>query len=271
MAATIKSRVRNGHNMLAKAPKISFRKDKRGGHYYGFEGAPDLGEYPSVTTILGAVNSGGNLMRWHDNIAIEYLENIEGIGPVTYDMEDIRTALAQSDKVRDEAAASGTRIHAAIEQFAVNDTKTTLVSEEHNQLSYAIEFLNLTGLHPITAEHRTIQAPSEDNFSTLIAQHPGFGGTIDMIAYHKEKDAYVIIDWKTGNTKHDSHKWQISAYAHTLENILPISAAFVVYTKRREAEEINILDDSMSDNYDRFRMAASAYHATRKKSKVYNT
>lgn len=233
--------------------------ERRGSHYY--LSAESKNAYPSVTTIQSAViNNAGGLMAWAARLTHEkFLKNQEEF-PDSDPIDWLESAINESNRVRDKSAEIGTKFHAEMEN-RINGYAPTDHADIIEHLAFAEEFLNHNMIKPIAAERRIIQEATKTK--------PGYGGSIDLIGVHIPTNKICIIDWKTGNTKHDSHLTQIAAYAHALNDIIRVDGAFVVYTHRGEVSELPN-KAAINKEYKKFTKLAGAYHALRKTSKVFN-
>ena len=216
-------------------------------HYYKYES--DTVSYPSVTTITRIVNS-GNLIAWHDKLAIEHLKKcIYG----DCDVDDVylpdkagdllnvfENALEESDRVRDAAAEFGTQVHKLIEEWAMRAHSKDFQhdSDVKEHAKRAIDFYQSLDISPLKAEMLVFHQPS------VIL--PGFGGMIDFVGCDILTGRTYVIDWKTSNSTHDSHKWQVAAYCMALKQYCKlehIPIGYVYYTKHDKSVKVDTLND----------------------------
>ena len=142
---------------------------------------------PGVTTILG------NQLAWNKNVLIAWAR---------------RTALAgqDPDKIRDEAADSGTCAHylvechiKGIEPDTIDFTQAQIDKGETGFLA----FLDWEKENKLDYEHIELGVVSEEY---------RYGGTVDMIA--KKNGSLWLLDLKTSKGIYAEHKIQVSAYSH---------------------------------------------------------
>lgn len=105
----------------------------------------------------------------------------------------------EADRVRDDAAALGTRIHKAAERVMAG--RRDEVGADLAPYADAVEaFLDLHVQKVLAVEKR------------LVSVTQGFGGTLDV--YVKLRDgSYAILDWKTSAQLSKQHGHQLAGYA----------------------------------------------------------
>lgn len=140
---------------------------------------------PSVTTILGRFKEAGGLIHWAWELGKEG--------------KDYR-------QVRDEAAASGTTAHEAVEAWA--NGQTIELTDERAKKSFEafLEWANQT------------QLKIDETEVALVSEKHRFGGTLDAMLIRGKRS---LGDWKTSNAVYPEYLCQIAAYGILWEENFP--------------------------------------------------
>jgi len=159
-------------------PHIEQRNSASGRLYI----TPDKKAYPSVTTVLG-IESAVYLTEWRDKVGH-----------------------AVADEISRKAAARGTKVHAACEQYLEGKKYTWNVFDENTAEMFSYLVPTLDSIQEVHALETRLYS---DMLETA--------GTVDLIA--KVDGEMTIIDWKTSGrfkTRDDIHGYfaQCAFYAH---------------------------------------------------------
>lgn len=212
-------------------------KTYRNSHIY----CVDAERLPSVTKILGIIGGAKMqaLMIWARREALKLAENelfaaIEQEQPLTYDRvsEILKAADRQPDKVKDESADIGTRVHNAIDAYILG--KEPVLDEEST-----IGFTNF--LNWLSSEQ--IQLVAGD--MPVASKRLGYGGRLDALGIDKAGNL-IVLDWKTSNSLRDEYPLQVAAYAHAFKEMygLEIKGATVV---RFDKQDPNVFEAKKID------------------------
>jgi len=213
-------------------------RDYRRQHLYTVNGL----EYPSVTKILNIVGGGKTnaLVVWARRAALKLAESelvaeltqgrtitAEVLGPI------LARADRQPDKIKDDAADIGGRVHAAIDDYIAGKTPKPEPDAKPGFDNF-MAWLSHEGLEIIAGD-------------TVVAsvQH-GYGGRVGAIARSKS-GGFIILDWKTSNAMREEYPLQVSAYAQAFSETygvpLPDSAWVIRFGKTGpdfETKKVNI-------------------------------
>lgn len=201
--------------------EVIAKKTYRNSHIY----CVDAERLPSVTKILGIIGGAKMqaLMIWARREALKLAENelfaaIEQEQPLTYDSvaEILKAADRQPDKVKDESADIGTRVHNAIDAYILGKEP---VLDEESTIGFTnfLNWLSSAGLQLVCGD------------IPVASRSLGYGGRLDALGIDKEGKLYVL-DWKTSNSLRDEYPLQVAAYAKALKEQygLDASGAYVV-------------------------------------------
>ncbi len=145
------------------------------------------------------------------------------------------------DAVRDEAAQKGSQVHALIETTlkggeAVWEEHITKLEVWEKYLGWCRfwQELNDDPIKTLKLKLKDVQLIDDKTFTEFVIynpEYPAYAGTIDKVISLKvgyEIKRY-ILDWKTGNSIHDTAYLQISAYAKAFERLYgKIDGAYIV-------------------------------------------
>jgi hypothetical protein len=213
-------------------------RDYRRQHLYAVNGV----EYPSVTKILGIVGGGKTnaLVVWARRAALKLAESelvaeltqgrtitADVLGPI------LARADRQPDKIKDEAADIGSRIHQAIDDY-IAGKMPKLEPDTKPGFENFMSWLSQEGMEIIAGD-------------TVVASTKyGYGGRLDAIARSKS-GGFIILDWKTSNAMREEYPLQVSAYAQAFSETygmtLPDSAWVIRFGKTGpdfETKKVNI-------------------------------
>ena len=203
---------------------------------------------PSVTNVL-TIKGSASLVRWQLN----ELANVcysnrpdNGEPPVSYS----KRVIALSHEKRDDAAVSGSAIHAGVENRYLGRPCAPEVSEHVNAI---IKALSTEGFQMIETE-------------TVVTNRRGFAGTMDLAGTIDGKN--VVADIKTKTTSPDKsifvapdYALQLAAYGNSFEpfNYRPRRygdfEAFNIIVSRNEVGRVEIVrytENEMHEAYDCF-------------------
>jgi hypothetical protein len=162
---------------------------------------------PGSTTILGVVGK-PHLVRWANNLGLEGID---------------------SDKYRDEAAATGSALHYLVECYLL-DREPDVSDITPAQLERAQ--LGLTAFK----QWRDDEAPDLQPLGIeirLVSDEYRFGGTIDLYALIRGR--YTLVDYKTAASVYIEHKAQVTSYVRLAqESGLRVQDAVIIQLPRVE-------------------------------------
>lgn len=184
-----------------KMEKKSYKPDTEE-RIYKIDG---VGEYPSVTTIIGQLDKSGPLMGWAVKTAIEYLQQHQAelaLDPAkTY-----KNAKAWYKEISQQAKDLGSEIHNCIEVYlkgqkvdGLLETDSRLIQpfEEFKKWQVARNFKLVESEHIVWSEQYR------------------FAGTLDCAAYLSDK--LYIADFKSSRAIYDTFLMQVAAYTKAYE------------------------------------------------------
>ena len=187
------------------------RMDTPNGRFYRLSSGVEL---PSVTSILDGIRNVG-LELWRASYIQKELLNIQD---QVLSIDDISNVLSGPDRVAQEAAKLGSRVHGAIDEylsggsFSCSDTEDPL-------LEGAMAAFMKWRSHPrfkdwVYLESETAVYNADPEFA--------FAGTVDAIFRDPDGDLgdLFVVDWKTSGGLYQSMFAQVSAYAYALEDML---------------------------------------------------
>lgn len=126
------------------------------------------GQFPSVTTIIGSTADKTGLEFWRRKVGA-----------------------AEADRIRDEGAARGTKLHDELEKYMLKGVESS--GPWWDSMAPVLKDID---------DVRLIEAP-------LWNEQLGYAGTVDLVARYRGEMA--VIDWKTAR-KRKERKW-IGDYA----------------------------------------------------------
>jgi hypothetical protein len=199
--------------------QVGFREYRRV-HLYKVGG----NEYPSVTKIIGIVDKSGPLIIWarREALKLAKTEILAAINAgITLDEAHLESVLAkadkQPDKIKDDAADLGTRVHSAIDAYIMGKEPILDADTEAGYKNFRA-WLNTSGIKIVQGD------------TAVASVVNGYGGKLDAIG---EKDGkLIILDWKTSNSfkGRDTYSMQASAYSAAFCEMygVEVSKAYVV-------------------------------------------
>lgn len=172
----------------------------RGGERYKLVFSDGSHAWLDRTTNLLSNLAKEGLNRWHGLKAAEYYEDCyqRGIHPRFFD------AVNAGERARDEAAARGTQVHNAIEDYL-----------KHGVVWDPAEFTPLQAYQLkswLVWWERSGLVASQVEF-VIYSASCGYAGTIDLVV--KDGGGWRIYDWKTGSL-YPTHAWQLAAYSFAM-------------------------------------------------------
>jgi hypothetical protein len=222
---------------------------KPGRGWYDINGV----RHERVTTLLSVVNKPA-LVPWAIRETTNKMRAVmeasvnTTIDPVWIE-EALQAAKEYPDEARDAAAAKGSEIHLAIQEFVTRGLWPA--DEVVNQCVLAYhEWSRTNPMEPVANEF-TVWSPSER-----------YAGTIDEIGI-LPNGHFTVIDFKTGGA-YPEHALQVAAYANALEELtaVPVDSAWLLRIPRDQPEDgspqffAKTMDaDQIEDNYEAFRNA----------------
>jgi hypothetical protein len=207
-------------------PRLAVRRyeSQDGCRYY----ITNEGVYPSATTIISAVVGKPGLISWVKRTALETVRRLVANGA---DLEDaLQVAEMEAERLRDEAALRGSRVHAAVVRALVGQD---YAPEWRGWVQAAQAFLAHHNLKPIAAE------------VVLISRCHAYGGTADLIC-QADDGSVVLVDWKSGRHPFMAESaLQVGAYSLGFFELVgcPVTQGYVVALResgRYEARSVNL-------------------------------
>lgn len=205
-------------------PKIDVKTTRFGNRTYTIDGV----KYPSVTTILGAVDGKPWLPNWiikeaglsAANLIRHYVREYEDeyVLPSSEHLANIYKAhLNESLNV---AANFGKRVHALIEDFFMGRDPTVYAGDEETCYN---QFMDWYGAQTYSSVSPEEVVWYEDSSGLMLA------GTVDLVAETTEGEI-ELLDYKTGSRMRRDYYLQLAAYAeaYRLRTGRQVSAAKVV-------------------------------------------
>ncbi|HXJ47949.1 MAG TPA: PD-(D/E)XK nuclease family protein [Candidatus Acidoferrum sp.] len=143
---------------------------------------------PGVTTITGRFKDSGGLIRWAYNCGRDGID---------------------MDRVRDDAADTGTIIHAWIDDYIHDRPRSAFPMAPDQSLKQAESALTafLDWATQVNLEVLETETP-------LVSEQYRFGGTFDALA--KVAGRVVLLDWKSSNGVYPDYIAQVAAYRQLL-------------------------------------------------------
>ena len=200
------------------------------GRYYDVEG---VGTLPSVTTVLNVISKPA-LVPWARNLALEHARAalLDSPRPASFSSyqewveHTIAKAKAWPDKVKDQAADFGTRLHALIEGYIKAPELPLDIPEDMRPPFDA--FLAWQEESQVTIHLAEF----------MVYSRRGYAGTVDAIA--TRGDELVVVDWKTSNAVYPEMALQLGAYGAALEEMLdhriPVAETWVLRLGKTKPE-----------------------------------
>jgi hypothetical protein len=206
-------------------PRLAVRRyeSQDGCRYY----ITNEGVYPSATTIISAVVGKPGLVSWVKRTALETVRRLVGDGVA---LEAAIQAAGEAERLRDEAALRGSRVHAAVVRALVGQD---YAPEWRGWVQAAQAFLAHHNLKPIAAE------------VVLISRRHAYGGTADLIC-QADDGSVVLVDWKSGRHPFMAESaLQVGAYSLGFFELVgcPVTQGYVVALResgRYEARSVNL-------------------------------
>gem|GEM_PF-1376745 len=213
-----------GHDPL-EIPRLAVRRyeSQDGCRYY----ITNEGVYPSATTIISAVVGKPGLVIWAKRVALSTVRRLVANGA---DLEDaIQVAAMQADRLRDEGALRGSRVHAAIAKALVGQD---YAPEWRRWVQAAQAFLTHHNLKPVAAE------------VVLISRRHTYGGTADLICQAGD-GSVVLVDWKSGRHPFMAESaLQVGAYSLSFTELTgrPVAQGYVVALRETGRYEVRCVN-----------------------------
>jgi len=191
---------------------------------------------PGVTTILG------NQLAWNKNVLIAWAR---------------REALAgrDPDKVRDEAADSGTCTHYLIECH-IKGIEPDLKDFTQAQIDKAE-----TGFLAFLDWEKENRLDYKDIEIGVVSEQYRYGGTVDMIA--RNNGDLWLIDLKTSRNIYPEHKIQTAAYKYAYEEQegVEIARCIIVQLSKEDGsfQHHKLSKEQVDDGWEVFRLCRQLY------------
>lgn len=203
---------KNSYSLYGGEVEIDFYPDS---HRYKMVG--ERSYLISVTSATGIIDKSRFLIPWAVNLAGTHLRQyLESIGDQKITAEElypiIDEALLRHEKVKEEAAGFGTRVHDFCENFAkfkigklpeCPEIEDDLPEEAVNGINAFIDWFSGNDVQFIDAERLIYSKKYE------------FTGLCDAIATVNGK--LVVIDYKTGKGIYNEAYYQVAGYALAYE------------------------------------------------------
>ena len=141
-----------------------------------------MGLLPSITTILGVLDKPG-LARWRERLIVEHTDDTERLLGEHTDAY-IRRIFEKHQKIGQQAADRGTRVHAMLEEYFLPGDRRTIIRTAHEELILESVLVELDKLAPRDAWQAE---------KSVVNRKAGYAGKMDMIS----QEPRVIVDYKT--------------------------------------------------------------------------
>lgn len=152
----------------------------------------ETGNYvPSVTTILGCYPKNSFFYEW------------------------LKSKGEEADKIRDDAAYSGSIVHNLTESYDKGEVVSLLGSKGEIKFS-SLEWRMLERYVDFT---KTFKPEYESIEESFVNEKLGYAGTVDRVAIINGER--ILLDIKTSNNIHDTHFIQLAAYVNLYNQIYP--------------------------------------------------
>tara|TARA_Y100000310_G_scaffold160146_1_gene159863 strand:- start:3061 stop:3813 length:753 start_codon:yes stop_codon:yes gene_type:complete len=235
--------------MIELLPQYRDAVIKNGRSWYEIDGV----KHVRVTTSLNVINKPA-LVPWAIKTTTEKFRSVlEANINARISAEGIDDVLAAvksaADESRDEAAARGNAIHAAIYDWeTVGDRPADLVI---NQAIQAYDNWRATAPMEVVASEITVWSPSDQ-----------YAGTIDQVC-RNSAGHWSVIDFKTGGAYPEA-ALQVAAYANALEELtgIPVDDAWILRIPRDQPLDGSpqfftkyMTSDHIQSNFEAFRNA----------------
>lgn len=192
-------------------------------------------KYPSVTTVLGAMQDKSGLIAWRK-----------------------RVGDAEADRVSKRASGRGTAVHKLCESFVLNDPNFY----EEEAAAMPINRQMFRQLQKVLKDHVSNIRISE---GSLFSHKLRIAGSVDLVALWNGRLA--IIDFKTsGSAKREqwieNYFFQCALYGYMLYEMTGLLAdTMVVMIALEEEDQPQIFERKMSEYAPRAHATVKAYHA----------
>lgn len=160
--------------------------------------------YPGVTGILSIINKPA-LVNWAKREALNRVRESmsqfsNGSCTITDTLIDrvIEEASARPDKIKDDAASLGSKVHAYIDRFVKGGKLEKIPNEILKPVSAFADWWKRSGLTFVSGDLKVASSAY------------GYGGSLDALA--KKNGRLVLLDWKTSKAIYDEYALQAAAY-----------------------------------------------------------
>lgn len=179
-------------------------------------------EIPSVTTILNFVNS--HLDGWANYMGLKGVNTKKHVK---------------------ERALYGTYIHTLCEKFFRNDVANLRPDYQYiTQSNFDDLIFKLTTIREVF-ERKGYEFYNAE----LSLESELFGGTIDLILYNKEKDDYVIIDFKTSKSAYMKYYIQLAGYTKLVQETLNLNVkAVCIILLEKQVQDSTFINLRLREN-----------------------
>lgn len=163
----------------------------------------------SVTSITGQVDKSRILLIWNNNLIKKYLENVP-LNNITRDVLEL--AIKEPDRVRDEAAKTGKKVHEYCEKYILHDMDNTL--EVPNVVDYQENeevFNGVLAFRKWVADNNVRFVASEQ---FLYSKKYNYVGTTDFLYTRQDEDHKIkhLGDFKTSKGIYIDQFIQMAGY-----------------------------------------------------------
>jgi len=181
-------------------------KDER---IYKLEG---IGEFPSVTTVLGQIDKSGPLMGWAVKTAIQYLQD-HPKELANDPMATFKAAKGWHKELKQQAADLGSAAHNCIEVYLKGQKIDGILEVEpkvKKPFDAFLEWQKNYKFELVKSEH------------IIYSKEHRYAGTLDCMAYlsqNGDKPKLTLVDFKTSNAIYDEYIYQVAAYLKAYEEM----------------------------------------------------
>lgn len=190
--------------------------------------------YPSVTTVLSTFGDKSGLVSWSVKTVLDAVRASAASAKTASEVvAELDHAAGAPNRVKEAAAAFGTRAHAAIDAIIKSGGATTTTTPPAAAAGKEAVVSSDTGaageadeaIQPVVEGFRRWHAASGLRLfpagDTLVVSHRyRYAGAADAFGWCPARRELCVVDFKTSNSVHPSYALQLAAYANALKEML---------------------------------------------------
>lgn len=233
-------------------PKLDVALVKsKGKHFYDVK---DYGLFPGTTGFLSVISKPA-LIAWSRNEALGSVERAlrsrltqgtaPALGTLTDDWIDevISEASKRPDKLKDDAADLGTRVHKAIDDLLKGRTRRIDAAIE-KPVKVFEDWLAESGIEIVLGD------------TPVASVEHRYGGSLDFLAMKEGR--YILGDLKTSAAAYPEYALQVAAYARAVEETygIKVAEAMILRLDKKEPYSFEVKRvSSLKDSLEAFLVA----------------